>query len=306
MAQVISTFAIAIGFVIMLISTVQSCLIVRRNRQETYGEFRNNPWLDVICLCLMFLFDVGYIVGFLHVLTPDLPAIYHFVSFIFFFGAVYVFLIIRWQTRMLVQLRGKSMEVMKAFVSAIEMKDYYTKGHSQHVYDITALFLDELESFESYPINRPKLLDAALLHDIGKISIADIVLNKSGTLSEEEWAIIKEHPQKGKIMLDDTCFQEIGDWVLYHHERVDGTGYYGLPGDRIPLESRIISIADTYSALCTNRVYRDALSHEDSLAIMQEVAGAQLDKKLFACFRRIDAAALKRVLPTDADASPQE
>lgn len=139
-----------------------------------------------------------------------------------------------------------------------------------------------------------------MLHDCGEISIKDEILNKAGPLAAEDWASIKTHPLVGQKMLDDTCFREISSWVLYHHERMDGKGYYGLPGPDIPVEARLIAIADTYSALSTNRVYRRRLSHGDAVKIMRQVAGTQLDAGLLECFLKIDPPALAELLPEEA------
>jgi HD-GYP domain-containing protein (c-di-GMP phosphodiesterase class II) len=192
-------------------------------------------------------------------------------------------------------LREKALEAIRAFVNTIDMKDYYFKGHSKEVYDIVNLFYDQLIDYH-YILNREKLLDAAILHDIGKINISTEVLCKRDKLSQEEWELIKTHPQRGKEMLDETCFAEISEWVLYHHERVDGNGYYRLLSEHIPLESKIIAIADCYAALCSDRVYRPRLSHYEAAALIHQEVGKQFDRKLVECFFRIDTDALERIL----------
>jgi HD-GYP domain-containing protein (c-di-GMP phosphodiesterase class II) len=96
-------------------------------------------------------------------------------------------------------------------------------------------------------------------------------------------------------MLDKTCFNEISDWVQYHHERVDGNGYYGLVSEDIPLESKIIAIADAYSALCNDRAYRPRLSHEEAIGLISREAGKHFDRRLTECFLRIDREALERL-----------
>lgn len=227
--------------------------------------------------------------------------IFTFVVVIFFFGSFFIFSAVKSQIAMAARLRGKTLEVMRTFVNAIDMKDSYTKGHSEHIYKIVGLLHDKLPEELRQRINKPKLQDAAMLHDCGKISVKDEILNKVGPLTPEDWASIKTHPLVGQKMLDDTCFREISSWVLYHHERMDGKGYYGLPGADIPIEARMIAIADTYSALSTNRVYRRRLLHEDAVNIMRQAAGTQLDAELLECFLKIDPLALAKLLGKDTD-----
>jgi HD-GYP domain-containing protein (c-di-GMP phosphodiesterase class II) len=143
-----------------------------------------------------------------------------------------------------------------------------------------------------------KLLDAAMLHDIGKINISAEIFSKQDRLSPEEWEIIKSHPRRGKEMLDETIFREISDWIKYHHERVDGNGYYGMSADTIPLESKIIALADTYSALCSDRAYRKRLNHEDAMEIIRRDTGKYFDRKLAERFVQLDKETLER-LQTD-------
>jgi HD-GYP domain-containing protein (c-di-GMP phosphodiesterase class II) len=179
-------------------------------------------------------------------------------------------------------------------VNAIDLKGSSFKGHSQQVYDIVSLFYEELHDYW-HVLNRKKLLDAAILHDIGKINIASDILCKQEALTREEWETLKSHTIRGKEMLDETCFREISDWILYHHERVDGNGYCGLVSQDIPIEAKIIAIADAYSALCSDRSYRARISHEDAISIISREAGKQFDRKLVDCFLRIDKNALARI-----------
>ena len=167
--------------------------------------------------------------------------------------------------------------LIQSFINVMEAKDSYTQGHSHHVNVIVGAIFDCLPKSLQRRIDKEKLILAASLHDIGKIVTPSRVLNKDGALSDEEWQAMRQHPSDGKALLDGTPFTELGDWVLYHHERMDGRGYYGLTGEEIPLESRIIAVADTFSALRTYRVYRPAKSIADTIRIMQEAAGAQLD-----------------------------
>ena len=127
-----------------------------------------------------------------------------------------------------------------------------------------------------------KIRVAGFLHDIGKIGIDEAILNKAGSLDANEWEIVKLHPVKSAGILDKTQeYRGISDIVLYHHERYDGQGYPGkLQGEDIPLESRIIAVADTYDAITNDRPYRKPLGKNAAIEEMKRSAGTQLDPKI--------------------------
>lgn len=167
-------------------------------------------------------------------------------------------------------------DMLKIFTNIIGARDEYTQGHSHHVYTI----VQAIAEAGNFPIDTQKLAQAALLHDIGKILVSDAILNKDGVLNDAEWAEIRRHPEYGRQLLQGTLFEDIGEWILYHHERMDGKGYYGLRGEDIPLAARIIAVADTFSALRTYRVYRPAKSIGETIAIMSAAAGTQFDAEI--------------------------
>ena len=141
-----------------------------------------------------------------------------------------------------------------------------------------------------YSSEQLKVLNqAAMLHDIGKIGIPDSVLNKPGRLSDEEFAIIKEHPARGhRIIQNARSLQREIPGVLHHHERLDGSGYPdGLSGKAIPMDARIIAVADVFDALTSNRPYRHAWSVERALEIIDQEAGHKLDSDCVAALRRV-------------------
>jgi HD-GYP domain-containing protein (c-di-GMP phosphodiesterase class II) len=127
------------------------------------------------------------------------------------------------------------------------------------------------------------------LHDIGKIAIAEHILNKPDTLNHTEYGIIKEHPKKGCDILKP--LEQLSDsipGILYHHERWDGDGYpRGLKKQEIPLLARIIAVADTFDALTSERPYRRSRTQQEALKIMQEVSGTQLDPDLVNIFQEV-------------------
>ena len=287
---------IAIGMGITIYTVPRYGKLYRQIRRETYETQRYNQITSLITLVLMCFFVLGYVAGLTHVLTTDIEPIYGLVSTVFFLGSFYIFFSVEAQLQMNSALREKSMEVVRTFVNAIDTKDTYTRGHSRQVYNLVSLIFNRLDPQLRAGINRAKLLDAAILHDIGKIAIVDDVLNKSGPLAPQEWDQIKMHPANGKRMLDETVFRDISTWVLYHHERMDGKGYYNIPGDSIPMESRIIAVADTYCALCTDRVYRPRRTYAAAAAIMSASSGDQLDSRLVEVFLSIDPEELEKAL----------
>ena len=176
--------------------------------------------------------------------------------------------------------------VVKSLVYAIEAKDVYTRGHSERV----SHFCMRLAAHLGMNDKDKKVLQlAALLHDIGKIGTPEQILKKSASLDDAEMKRIEEHPQKGYNILKP--LEKLSDslpGILHHHERFDGQGYpAGLKGEEIPLQARLIAVADTYDALTTNRAYRAARSPREALAILEKEAGTQLDPYYVAKFKEI-------------------
>jgi HD-GYP domain-containing protein (c-di-GMP phosphodiesterase class II) len=124
-----------------------------------------------------------------------------------------------------------------------------------------------------------------VLHDIGKLGVADAVLKKPGPLTDDEWAEMRRHPELGARILDHANLRDISAWVLAHHERIDGRGYpHGLAGGEIPLEARILAVADAYEAMTADRAYRAALGHEAAQEELRDGAGTQFDPTVVEAF----------------------
>ena len=139
----------------------------------------------------------------------------------------------------------------------LDMRDVGTARHSQTV----GRYAEEIARALGLPEAHVERIRAAgVLHDIGKLGVADAVLKKPGALTDEEWAEMRRHPELGARILDHANLRDISAWVLAHHERIDGRGYpHGLAGDVIPLEARILAVADAYEAMTADRAYRAAL-----------------------------------------------
>lgn len=194
------------------------------------------------------------------------------------------------------QIIHQQEEMLMLFSNIVGARDEYTQGHSHHV----AVVAEAIAQCIPQAVDLQKLTHAALLHDIGKICVPDHILNKERKLDDDEWAVMRNHPARGKQLLQGSPFEELGDIILYHHERMDGRGYYSLSGSDIPLESRIIAVADTFSALRTWRVYRPALGIEDTVRVLRDAAGTQLDAEIVNAFLRLDMETLEN-LECDCD-----
>lgn len=172
-----------------------------------------------------------------------------------------------------------TLEAIRAISRTIDAKDTYTNGHSYRVAEYTrsiakAMGWKEKQLEEIYYI--------ALLHDIGKIGVPDHILKKPGKLTEEEYAKIKQHTEIGsQILKDITLLPQISEGARHHHERYDGKGYPdGLKGDQIPLEARIICVADSFDAMYSVRVYRRAINLDEIQAELRRCSGSQFDPQI--------------------------
>ena len=254
---------------------------------QTYEQKIFHNWIYGVSFMMMLFFMVGYVLFAVTLIIETFHPDSLLVSAIFFFGAIFVLFMVNVQKTMSKTITNKVVETMQSMIALIEAKDYYTKGHSEHVCRLAELLYEHLPDDIKQKIDFTKLKDAAMLHDIGKVGISDNILNKPAQLNDKEHAAVKQHPKDGKNILEKTTYRDICDIILYHHERVDGNGYYNISENDIPLESKIISIADTFSALITDRIYRKKFPLCEALSILSEVAGTQLDPVLVHIFCNI-------------------
>ncbi len=174
-------------------------------------------------------------------------------------------------------------ETIEGLVSALEAKDKYTSGHSRRVTEYALLMARALK----LPDDEIERIDrAGLLHDIGKIGIRLEALNKPGRITLEEHEMFKDHSLMGKQILESIHFlKEIVPLIYYHHERWDGSGYpEGIKGEQIPLGARILTIADSYDAMTSDRPYRKAMAQDDAIIELKKYAGLQFDPALVDIF----------------------
>lgn len=184
------------------------------------------------------------------------------------------------------QLKNNWEETIKVLIKLIEMKNPYTEGHSEEVAKWSGIIAQDLNLDKD---EQEEIKLAGKLHDIGKIGISDEILNKPGRLSKEEYAEIKKHPVLGAdLFLNIKQLESISQIIRHHHEWYNGKGYPdGLIGEKIPLGSRIINIADAYQAMTSDRPYRKALSNREAIAELERCAGSQFDLEIVMSFIRI-------------------
>jgi HD-GYP domain-containing protein (c-di-GMP phosphodiesterase class II) len=178
--------------------------------------------------------------------------------------------------------------ILSTLSRAIEARDPYTRGHSARVTAIAEAIARRL----SWDEERLQLLHVGgPLHDVGKLGVSEEVLAKPGRLDEEELAQIREHPKLGaRILMRVAMLRGALPYVLFHHERWDGRGYpTGRAGEEIPLEARVLAVADAFDAMTSDRPYRPALDREEAIAEVARCAGTQFDPEIVRIFLELFA-----------------
>ncbi len=181
-------------------------------------------------------------------------------------------------------IRQLNFNTIKALALAVDAKDPYTRGHAErvtHYADIIAVEM-ALDNTRAGAIKY-----AALLHDIGKIGVSEHILEKKKKLSEEEWEAIKNHVEIGESIIEPIDFLQTSSMIVrHHHEHFDGSGYPdGLKGDSIPLEARILGVADAFDALTTDRPYRKHKTIAEALVEISSNSGRQFDPEVVKAFK---------------------
>ncbi len=192
-------------------------------------------------------------------------------------------------------LEGTFDATLENFMTALDLRDVETFGHSKTVARYSLMLAEACGIGDRASLD--DIRKGALLHDIGKIAVPDAILNKPNTLNEEEWRIVRRHPEIGFGLVKNVgMVREIGNIILHHHERFDGSGYpEGLKAEDIPLEARIFSVADTLDAITSPRPYREA---RDFTAAGEEIAGysgTQFDPEIVKAFQKHPAHVWERV-----------
>lgn len=199
---------------------------------------------------------------------------------------VFPLVLARYTFSLYIQYKDQYIQTVDTLMRAMEARDKYTEGHSQRVAEIAENIARILKYSDS---KLERLHMAALLHDVGKIGIDDNILNKPGRLTNEEYEIIKSHPEIGyNILKDIKNLQDILPIVRNHHERYDGKGYPdGKSGDDLNLDVFIVQLADSIDAMSTDRPYRKALSEEEIMAEINRFRGSQFHPKVVDAYTKI-------------------
>ncbi len=174
-------------------------------------------------------------------------------------------------------------QIIKVLMDKLDKRDYNDKGHTRRLQELCLKVGKELK-LSKEQLSALNLL--AQLHNLGKVGIPDELLFKEELLTEDEWMVIKQHPEKGyRIALASSNLSGIADLILKHHENWDGSGYpLGIKGDEIPIECRVLSIADAYEAMTNNRSYRKTMSKQEAIQELKSFAGIQFDPELVKVF----------------------
>lgn len=169
--------------------------------------------------------------------------------------------------RLYTKLKHQNLQTIAALAAAIDARDQYTRGHSEQVTKYAVRMAEVMQKPELW-IER--LRYGALLHDVGKIGVPDAILLKPGQLTPEEFEKMKQHPVTGARIVEEVL-ADVRDIIRHHHERMDGTGYPdGLHGEDIPLESRVIAVADAFDAMTSDRAYRKGMSVEKAITLLRD------------------------------------
>lgn len=261
-------------------------------------QIPNKKYIGPFIFIIIILFLILYVLYLAYIVFVQTEYNYFivFTSLLLFLGGIFVYIILLLLKKVASSLENFHLHMIRSFIRFVAIRDKYTSRHSVHVADLVKILWEHLPLKFKNKTSKDDLIQAALLHDLGKIMIPLSILNKKGPLSQKEYKEIKKHATNSTIVLKDfESFQKIIPWIKNHHERLDGKGYNGLKEHEIPLESKIIAVADTYSALTTNRVYQKKISHEEAIIILQEASGTQLDKEIVDSFINISKESFDKI-----------
>ena len=268
--EIVKIFAIAIAIgIYAIINNTFVAGAVSLATKKRFGGILKDVLVDFFGLSIFISLAISYLAIYL----------YPFVHFYVIFVILGPLLAIRFVIDLYRKFLNTKLEAMYALTKALEEKDPYTAGHGERV----SLYCEVIaEKIGIYGKHLDDLKIAAQLHDIGKIGVRDIILNKPARLTDAEYDEIKRHPVDGaRIISEIPSLDKIVPWVRYHHERWNGTGYPdGKKGKDIPLEARIIGICDVYDALTTKRSYRDEFTHDEAIQIIVSGSGKDFDPEL--------------------------
>lgn len=252
-------FSILVFFVNTLVISTLSSLFSNKNLIYCFiSEFR------LLALNILIMIPFGLMIAFI------------FKRYGFFGVSLTLFpiVLVRYTFSLYIEAKSKYVQTVDVLMNAMEARDKYTQGHSKRVAEIAEEIAKELK-YDQWKIEN--LIMAAMLHDVGKIGVDDMILNKPGKLTEDEFTAIKKHPEIGyNILKDIKDIEKINFIVRHHHERYDGMGYPdGKKAEELNMEVFIIQLADSVDAMATNRPYREALKEEEIINELKKYKGSQ-------------------------------
>lgn len=262
----------------IVVSTLVNTIVVGFYMSLKYRANAFEMWVSNLLWSVLGLVVVGLLGVIITAVFVSLGWFFVLLFYAPFMLARYVFIAYK-------DMQQNYLQTVQSLAAAIEAKDSYTIGHSKRVESICAVIASEMKLSEK---RCSQLKYAALLHDIGKIGVDENILCKKGRLDDEEWAQIEQHPAMGVHIIKDISFlAEPAKIILAHHERYAGGGYpNNLKGDQIPLESMILSIADSYDAMTSKRPYGRLLTHEEAIEEIKKGSGTQYSPPVVEAFLR--------------------
>ena len=275
----LSKILLAIGFCIMTLC-VMRCGYFIFMKKDVATEFNLMElvatWIYFFLICLGLIF---YFVAIMK--DPDYP----WFGPLLFGGSLVVAVSLTWVIGLSHSVKRRSLKITGSLIGIMETRDRHLDGHSIHIERLVSLMYEYLPFNMKLSMNPENLRYAALFHDIGKLGVPHEILNKPGKLTNEEWELMRRHPEISiEILKPINSFEPILDWIKYHHERMDGRGYYKLQGDKIPLASKMLAVADTFSSVTLSKSYKPSRTYEDGISALKSAAGNQLDPELVQIF----------------------
>ncbi len=288
---------ITIGILIMVTNIIRYVRFIFGSSDVLSSGRRIDRVWEYISLGLLAFFLVGYIFV-VKIGEPDLM-----VAGILFGGSIFVAIVLTLMFTLIRTVKENSLSIAETLIGVVDARDPNLKGHSRYVRNVSMVIYDHLPQHRKGRINRISLEFAALMHDVGKLGIPEEILNKPAPLNDDEWVIMKNHPRLGTdIMKPLGSLREILPWIEFHHERMDGGGYYNLKGHEIPFPARVIAVADTYCAITMRRSYKPPRSYEEAAKIIKSVSGTQLDREIAEIFLTIPKEKLMACIPENVEA----
>lgn len=294
--DIIVLILIIIGAIVMVGNIIVYIMFMLKMRDVISGGVRPDNAMLVLGLILIVFFLGGYI--FILIKSE----VNLMIGLVLFFGSFFVSLSILLMNKLIKTTKSRSLEIAQVLISIMDSYGPNIKGHSLHVKNLMVTFFNQIPRNMREEYSLVSIEYAALFHDIGKLEIPNDILNKEGTLTEEEWKLMRTHPQQSvRLLREIKSFDYIADWILYHHERVDGNGYYFKNSESIPFPSKMLAIVDAYSAMTMGRTYKEKISHEEAIEIIKKEEGKQFDEELAEIFISIPKEMLMDCMPTNKD-----